>query len=1101
VGRSTLHGSVAASPLCLARVCLGFLLASLSGGVDLGRAAESPAAQGYYRFPTIHGDTIVFTAEGDLWRVGVQGGMARRLTSHLGTESHAAFSPDGKLLAFSAEYEGSTEVYTMPGEGGLPARRTFEGRSAEVVGWTPDGKVLYTTPQFSTLPDWQLAAIDLQTGDDQLLPLSQASEGVFEPTGKTLFFTRLPFQGSRTKRYQGGTIQHLWKFTLDDAEAVALTEDFPGTSKAPMWWQGRVYFVSDRDGTMNLWSMNPAGGDLQPITTHKGWDVKSPALSEGRIVYQLGADLHLYDLGAKTDRLVPITLSSDFDQEREKWVKKPAAYLTAAHLAPDGERLVLTSRGQVFVAPADQGRFVEATRDANVRYREARFLPDGKSLLALADATGELEFYRLPANGVGKAEQLTSDGKGFRLEAVPSPNGEWLAYGDKDWQLWVFSVKEKRARRIDVSQMEPFSDLTWSPDSQWLAYVRAADNTYPQIWLYSLKTASASALTSDRVNSFRPAWGPDGKWLYFLSERHLESAVPSPWGLREPEPYFDSPVGLYHVPLVKGLRSAFQPRDELQSPEPEAKKGKEDTNTVPVVTIDLAGLQARVQPVPVPPGNYSDLNLNSKRLFLIARGSGLEGRTNVSLRFLEITNAEPKLKTLAEGIKGYELSLDLKKILIHKEDSFYIIDADAAPPVKLEKSVPLQDWTMPVNPRQEWRQMFTEAWRLERDFFYDRNMHGVDWPAMLKKYSPLVERVTDRGELSDLISEMVGELSALHIFVFGGDEREAPDNIQIGALGARLARDSTAGGCRIEHIYQTDPDYPQRRSPLAKPGVDAQEGDVLERVNGIPVPSMRELGEAMRNQAHRQVLLRLRTPAADRARDVVVTPMTTQEEADLRYDEWEYTRRQRVDELGKGEIGYVHLRAMGPRDIAQWARDYYPVFQRKGLIVDVRHNGGGNIDSWILEKLMRKAWFYWQGRVGAPYWNMQYAFRGHLVVLCDEHTGSDGEAFTEGFKRLGLGKVIGTRTWGGEIWLSFDNWLVDKGIATAAEFGVYGPEGKWLIEGHGVDPDLTVDNPPHATFAGDDRQLKKAIAYLQEEIQQKPVVVPLPPPHPDKSLK
>jgi tricorn protease len=451
--------------------------------------ASSQAPKGYYRFPAFHGQTLVFTAEGDLWRVSINGGSAQRLTSHLGTESHAAFSPDGKTLAFSAEYEGPTEVYTMPAEGGLPTRRTFEGRGADVVGWTPDGKVLYTTTQFSTLPDWQLATIDLQTGERTVLPLSQANEGVFDPAGKTLYFTRLPFQGSRTKRYQGGTIQHLWKFTMGETEAVPLTEDFPGTSKNPMWWQDRIYFVSDRDGTMNLWSMSPAGQQLQQLTRHKASDVKSPALWQGQIVYQIGADLHFYDIASNADQLIPITLSSDFDQEREKWVKKPMDYLTAAHLSPDGDRLVLTARGQVFVAPADQGRLVEATHDATVRYRAAVFMPDGKSLLALSDPTGELEFYKLSANGVGKPERLTSDGKVFRFEGVPSPDGKWVAYGDKDWRLWIFGLEEKQSRGVAASQMGEFSQLAWSPDSQWLAYVRVADNTYPQIWLYASKPA------------------------------------------------------------------------------------------------------------------------------------------------------------------------------------------------------------------------------------------------------------------------------------------------------------------------------------------------------------------------------------------------------------------------------------------------------------------------------------------------------------------------------------------------------------------------------------------------------------------------------------
>ena len=492
-------------------------------------AAPAPAQpatnhppQGYYRFPALYGDTVVFTAEGDLWRVNVQGGLAQRLTSHPGMEDHAALSPDGKTLAFSAEYEGPTEVYTMPAEGGLPTRRTFHG-GAHVVGWTPDGKVIYSTREFSTLPDVQLATVDLPTSEVALVPLSQASDGVFEPTGKTLYFTRLPFQGSSTKRYQGGTIQHIWSFTAGQPEAVPLTAEFAGTSKAPRWWQGRIYFVSDRDGTMNLWTMNPSGGDLQQLTRHQGWDVKSPALSQGRIVYQLGADLRLYDIAAKDDRLIPIYLTSDFDQKREKWVKKPMDYLTAAHLSPEGDRLALTARGQVFVAPVEQGRFVEATHDASVRYRAARFMPDGKSLLALSDATGELEFCRVPANGVGGPEALTQDGKVFRFEGPPSPDGQWIAYHDKNWRLWVTQLAEKKARLVATSKVRAFSDLTWSPDSQWLAYVRVADNTYPQVWIYSLKDRPLDRADQRPRQQLQP--GLESRWEVDLLPLRTPSRV------------------------------------------------------------------------------------------------------------------------------------------------------------------------------------------------------------------------------------------------------------------------------------------------------------------------------------------------------------------------------------------------------------------------------------------------------------------------------------------------------------------------------------------------------------------------------------------------
>ncbi|HYK88086.1 MAG TPA: S41 family peptidase [Acidobacteriota bacterium] len=1065
----------------------------------------SQQTRGYYRFPAIHGDTIVFSAEGDLWRIGLQGGMARRLTSHPGEESNPAISPDGKTLAFTAEYEGPTEIYTMPLAGGLPTRRTFQGEGATVVGWTPDGRVIYSTRYYSTLPDSQLVTIDLISGKSSVIPLSQASQGTFEPGGKALYFTRLPFQGSHTKRYKGGTAQNLWKYVDGQPEAVPLTADYPGTSKDPMWWKGRIYFASDRDGTMNLWSMREDGHDLRQQTRHRGWDVKSPSLSDGRIVYQLGADLHLYDISSEKDTALEITLASDFDQMREKWVQKPMEYLTTAHISPDGDRLVLTARGQVFVVPSTQGRLVEATRKKGVRYRGAVFMPDGKSLLALSDESGELEFCRIPANGVGDPESLTNDGKVFRLEGAPSPDGKLVAHTDKNQQLWIYDIGGKKQTLVATSLEDNFSDLRWSPDSKWLAYVETAANTFRQIKLHHLADGSITALTGDRIDSYDPAWSLDGNWLYFVSDRNLQSAVPSPWGPRQPEPYFDKTSKIYLVALKKDFRSPFEPPDELHPEETgkkdvdKSKSGQEGTaKPTPQITIDAEGLQARVMEVPVSAGNYGDLLINDKRIFYISAERPTGGKRN--LIALDITNKEPKPKTLVEDIRGYELSGDGKKLMVRKGEDFYVIDSSSDAGAKLdEKKVNLKDWTFPLIPREEWRHMFTEAWRLERDYFYDPKLHGVDWPALLQRYRPLADRITTRSELSDLISQLVGELSALHIFVVGGDFRKGQDEIMPASLGAELTRDEPAGGFRITHIYKSEPDFVDQLSPLAKPGLGVREQDVIMAIDGVPTLSVADPAVLLRSKAGKQVLLRTRS--GDRTNDVIVNPISPSRLSNLRYNDWEYTRRVRVEELGKGDIGYVHLRAMGGGNFSEWVRNFYPVFDRKGLIVDVRHNNGGNIDSWILEKLLRKAWFFWQPRVGNPSWNMQYAFRGHVVVLCDEHTASDGEAFAEGFRRLGLGKVIGTRTWGGEIWLSFDNWLEDNGIASAAETGVYGPEGKWLIEGHGVDPDVVVDNLPHATFGGRDAQLEEAVSYLQGQIRLHPVAVPPSPPRPDKSLK
>jgi tricorn protease len=1083
-----------------------------------------PSNRGYYRFPALSGQTIVFTSEGDLWEVGVDGGMARRLTTHPGEETHAAFSPDGKTLAFSANYEGPTEVYTMPATGGLPARRTFEG-GAEVVGWTPDAKILYATERYATLPDTQLATVD--SGNRvELVPLAQAAQGMYDKTGATLFFTRYPFQGSYSKRYQGGTAQNLWKYAAG-AEAVPLTADFAGISKNAMWWNGRVYFLSDRDGTMNLWSMDENGKNLKQLTRHQGWDAKDPSLSQGRIVYQMGADLRLFDIASGADKVVPIELSSDFDHLREHWVKNPFDYASAVHVSPDGESVVLTSRGRVFVAPLKNGRFVDVAEHKPGRYREARFL-DNKNLLVLSTESGEVEFWKVPANGGGTPERLTADGKVLRWEGVPSPDGKWVAHQDKDNQLWLLKIADKSQKLIAAASTSDdsgpqFNYVRWSPDSRWITYDVEAPNQQNRIVLYNVETASSTLLTTDRYNSRSAAWSSDGKWIYFLSDRNLQTVVGSPWGSRAPDPYFDKADKIYQLALKKGTRSPFEPPDELHpdkaekkdepekkpepakpadAPKPEPPKPDAAKADEVKVEVDLDGIAARIEEVPVSPGNYENLQVAGKRMCYLSFDR--EDHTKTAIQCLDIANKGDKPDTMMDGVDDFDVSADGKKILIRKHNDLYVVDAGAKgsglrdSKTLADSTVDLKGWTFSVIPSAEFHEAFQDAWRLHRDYFYDKNMHGVNWSAMRDKYGELVNRVHDREELNDLISEMVGELSTLHTFVNGGDIRKGPDQIALSALGAYLVRDEKAGGYIVKHVYRSDPDRPDRESPLARPGVDVTDGEVLLAINNQDVLSAPDPAELLRNQAGKQVLLRFRK--GTETHETVVKPIGMGTERNLQYGEWEYTRRLAVEQASAGKIGYIHLRAMGSSDINRWEEEYAPAFTDDGLIIDVRHNGGGNIDSWILSKLMRKVWMYWQPRVGVPTWNPQQAFHGHLVVLCDAWTASDGEAFTEGFKRLGLGKVIGTRTWGGEIWLSASNYLADRGIATTGENGVFGPEGKWLIEGHGVEPDMVVDNLPHATFEGKDAQLEAAIAYLQGEIKNHPVPITTAPKYPDKSV-
>ncbi|MDE3052315.1 MAG: PDZ domain-containing protein [Gemmatimonadota bacterium] len=1097
---------------------LAFLLTALL----LPAALAAQATQlGYYRFPAIHGTTVVFTAEGDLWTVPLAGGTATRLTTGLGDETNAAISPDGKSVAFSADYEGPTEAYVMPIDGGPPKRLTYEGGVATVVGWTPDGKVLYSTTAYATLPDAEVGWVNPADDSHGLIPLAQAAAGAYDGNG-TFFFTRFPPQPSFTKRYKGGTAESIWRFAKGGAEAQPLTADYTGTSKDPMPWKGRIYFLSDRDGIMNLWSMDEGGGDLKQLTHHAVYDIQSASLGDGKVVYQLGADLRVYDIATGGDRLIPIRLLSDFDQTREKWDTDPMALLTSAHLSPTGDRLVLDARGQVFVASTGDagGRLAQVTHDQGVRYRVARFMPDGKALLALSDKSGEVEFWNVPMDG-GAQKQLTTGATELRWDGVPSPDGKYVAHSDKNERLWLLDLATGHETLVAEDSSSQITDYEWSPDSKWIAYVAAADNEFDQIRIYGIASGKSTVVTSDRYSSYSPAWSTDGAWLYFLSDRHFQSAVGAPWGARQPEPYFDRQTELFALALEPNAVSPFAPANEIADPVRSlasedsapargegmrAGGGRAAPHAPASVSIDFTGIEDRLIQLPVAPGDYSDLSADGARLYFLERGAaggrgGPGGGGGASLMTYAIGNAPARPTPFATGVREYELSMDGRRVMVRRGNDFFVYDAGAKAPADSGKyRVNLSHWTIHIVPRDEWRDEFVDAWRLERDYFYNPHMNGVDWNLIRRRYEPLVSRVTDRAELNNLLSQTMGELSTLHTFVRGGDMRTPDDSIHPAALGAVLARDETAGGYRVQHIYQNDPDSPTDLSPLARYGVNVHAGDVITAVNHVPVFSAPDIGALLRNEAGQQMLLTVKPAGNGAEREVVVEPITQAQESNLQYSAWEYTRRLAVDSVAHDSIGYLHLRAMGPADINQWERDFYPVFMRQGLIIDDRHNRGGNIDSWILEKLIRKAWFYFKSRVGNPTWNMQYAYRGHIVLLTDAHTASDGEAFAAGFRALGLGKIIGVRTWGGEIWLSQQNVQVDRGIASAAEMGTYTPDRQWLIEGHGVDPDIVVDNLPHATFEGQDAQLMAAIRLLREEIKADPRPVPPPPPYPDKSF-
>jgi tricorn protease len=1066
--------------------------------------------KGYYRFPSVYNDIVVFTAEGDLWKFNQATNSCFRITTSRGVESNAAISPDGEWIAFNAEYEGPSEVYIISIEGGIPKRITWEGLKGggapAVYGWTKEGKLIISTSYYTLLPGKQLALVDPETLACKIITLAQAAEGSFDDSGN-LYFTRLTFQGSQTKRYKGGTAQNLWKFD-GSSEAIPLTGDYAGTSKNPMFYNGRLYFLSDRDGTMNLWSMMPDGAGLKQHTYSVSWDLRDAELQDGKIIYQKQADLYIYDIANDRESLLDISLISDFDQKRLYWEKEPMKKLQYSAISDSGNFVLLTSRGRVFSAPVDGGRWIELSRKQGVRYRSAKFSGKKDEVIFLSDESGEAELWKTTKDGFTPSIQLTSGSNILIMNYFPSPDGNYIAYTEKDYALKLCNVEKKTTKQIDLDDIDGFSDFAWTPDSKWLAYVDPASNQAAQIKVLNIETNQACYLTSDRVDSYNPVFSTDGKWLYFISDRTFKSIVGSPWGPRQPEPYYDKTSKIYMVPLYDSLRSPFLKYDELNPKEAKnekeaelktdpGKKQKKIKNPEPLP--NMSGAIDRLYEVPVPANNIFSLKVNKKYLYWLQRD--INDLQNPKLFALEVSNSSNnKPVEVIDKVQEYLLSGNGEKLMIRTSDGIFVTDANGKKAELKDAAVNLKDWGFQINPVEDWKQMMVDAWRLERDYFYDKNMHGVDWKAVLDRHLPLVERLTDRYELDDLIASMVSELSALHTFVYGGEKRVSPDDIAMASLGARLEKDESKGGYVIKHIFNGDPDFPELHSPLSQPQFRIEPEDIITKVNGVNVLEVVHINQLLNKKEGQEVRLTLKDRSA-KEYEQIVKPVSMDDDTNLRYSEWEYIKRKEVENKSDNRIGYFHLRAMGGSNFQEFVKGYYPVFDREGLIIDVRNNRGGNIDSWVLNRLLRKAWFYWQSRAGKPYWNMQYAFRGHIVVLCNESTASDGEAFAEGIKRLDLGEVIGTRTWGGEIWLSSSNRLVDNGIATAAEMGVYTQDGEWIIEGHGVDPDIVVDNLPYETYQGKDAQLETAIDFLKKRMMEAPVTVPEIPRLPDKSFE
>ena len=1110
--------------------------AAASTPAEAAAPASAPAGERaqLMRYADVSADHVAFTYEDDLWLAPVRGGQARRLTTGQRVERGAKFSPDGRWLAFTANYDGEYDVYVMPVEGGPPRRLTYNPGADLVIGWHPDGKrILFRSGRQHPMgvPEFYLVSRD--GGLAEKVPIDRGALGSYSPDGGKLAYNRIATEARTWKRYQGGMAPDIWIADLTGGTFEKIT-DWVGTDDFPMWWGQTIYFDSDReDGTLNLYAYDTTTRQTRRLTHYTEYDVKYPSLGAGRIIYQLGGDLHLYDVASGADAILDIDVNSDRAPMRPELVAV-APRVGSFSLSPAGERVLLEDRGEILNLPVKDGAWFDVTRASGSREKNAAWSPDGRWICFTSDRTGEEQLYLADQRGQDPWRQLTQHDQGLLLPPVWSPDSKSILFGDKFLRLNLVDVANGKTTVVDQGKYDDtwerwgILDYVWSPDGHWVAYSKQTDNMNEVICLYNVTEGRVTQLTDNFFESWSPSFAPDGKHLWFLSNRtfnpimgrvdqndvFLDMALPYVVVLRagERSPFFKD-EGLV-TPGGEGKDKGEQKEDRGGKGEKakEAKGGKaakeKEEAGAKATRVDLDGIRDRIVAAEgVKPANYFRLEATEDGCLMLRRDKlifmkyqNVDDRTSdEDLTLVAYGVKDKETKDLCGGLANYHRSADGKKLVYRAGASYGVVDASQ--PFKTgDGAVPLKDVSILVDRAAEYKQIFWEAWRIERDFFYDPDMHGVDWPRMGKKYATFLPSCGARGDLTYLIGEMISELNIGHTYVYGGDYQGEAKSVGVGLLGCDFALDPASGRYRIARILPGRSWDPQARSPLTEPGVDVREGDFLLAVDGVALRAGTDPLALLVDKAGKLVELTVATtPDGKGSRTALVRPLGG--ESTLRYRAWVEANRRYVDEKSGGRIGYLHLPNMTEPGLIEFGEYWYPQFAKRAFIIDERYNGGGFVGDMIIDRLARKLWSLTIPREGGTARDPERCFYGPFAVLVNENTGSNGEFFAQAIQLQRLAPVIGMRTWGGAIGIEPHEDLVDGGVTTPPQFGLYGLDGKWLYEGHGIDPDIEIQNAPARVVAGKDDQLDKAIAELLGRLEREGAQWTLPPvpPYPDKS--
>lgn len=1068
-------------------------------------AQQAQAYTGYLRLPDVHGDTVVFCAEGDLWTVPVAGGTARRLTSAAGDEIYPRYSPDGRWIAYSASYDGNLDVYVIPAAGGEPRRLTWSPAADLVVGFSPDGTKLRFR-SYRSDPNGVLRLFEVPVGGGEVteLPLGWASWLDEDTSTGQWAFTRTTRENATWKRYRGGTAADIWVGDPKKKDFKQVTS-FAGADAFPMWSGGRVWFLSDEGGAANLWSMKPDGTDRKRATNHTDWDARFPAMGpDGRVVYMLAGDLRIFDTKSGQDSAISIDLPGERVKSRVQ-VRYGADNLTAWDVSPDADRVLLTVRGDLWSLPVKPGPALPLTSTPGVRESWGSFSHDGKRVIYVTDQTGEEGIQSADAWGRGDVKTVLAPGEsGWHFPASPSPDGSRVAWADQTQTLWVAPVGGGAPVKVDHSDQAEILRYSWSPDGRWLAYDKTERTDYTGVWIWDSKDGSTHRLSSPYTSDSSPAWDPDGRYLYFLSNRNtnplmgvrdmtfVDAAVTAPWAVLlrpDVEDPFAALAGLPPKADAKAAKDKKKAKKKDEEAEDEAPKP---------VEIDFAGIENRVVPVPVEPGNMWGLEVTSERIYFARAplvGMAEDGAGGSDLFSWSLPDREEELVT--GGVTSFMTRAKAGKLAIMKEGSaIYVVDAGGAVDDGAlgEAAVDTRGIHMEVDPRLEWAQEFHEAWRLQRDFFWEPKLGGINWKAERDRYAALLPRLATRADLNDLIGEVIGELATSHTYVGGGDSGAGAEAVPTGMVGADVVRDGD--GFRVTHIFHGDA-ADNAPNPLLAPSAQVAEGDVILRVNQRPFAKDLPFEAAFVGSADRPVVLTVKGKAG--TRDVVVTPLS--DDHHLRYVDWVRKNREYVAQKTGGKVGYVHIPDMGAGGLIAFDTWFYPQLDKEALVVDVRWNRGGFVSQMIVERLRRTVLQYFFSRNGGRWTWPDRTLNGPFVVITNEFAGSDGDIFPSAVQNAGLAPVIGERSWGGVIGIRGDKPLVDGGFVSQPEYATWFPTKGWAVENHGVDPDIVVQNLPQDLAAGVDAQLDRAIAEVEALRKSKPPVPSTPGAPPTKTRK